>query len=369
MSAPLLGDRQRKDIWPGAVIDVDVHAVVPSVETLYPYLAPVWHEHLRERGWAGPSSDYTYPPSLASTCRDEWRPADGRVPASDISLLREHVLDAWDVDYAIVNCHYPIDDGHPDLSSALASAVNDWLIEEWLARDDRVRASIVLPVRHPEAMVREIDRVGDHPGFVQALLPVRSGSAYGSRLYHPVLEAIVRHDLVLGIHWGGSNDRQPPTPSGWPSWFVEEYVAEEQVYIAQLLSLVSEGAFQAFPSLRVSLLEVGFAWLPSWGWRLNKEWKGLRREVPWLNRPPFELIREHVRLSAAPLDADDARELGRIIDWLGSDELVQFATDYPHMHDDSLSTLLAAAPPSMHPQVMAESARRWHRLDAKAAGS
>jgi len=362
VSALLAGAGTRHELWAGPVIDVDVHAVVPATEALFPYLPPVWHEHMRERGWDGPSSDHTYPPHLGGSCREEWRPPGGRPPASDLSLVQEHVLDAWDVDFAILNCHYPIDDGHPDLSAALARAVNDWLAAEWLACDPRLRASIVLPIRHPQAMAEEIDRVGAHPGFVQALLPVRSGSAYGSRFYHPVLEAIVRNDLVLGVHWGGSNDRQPPTPSGWPSWYVEEYVAEEQLFIAQLLSLVSEGAFQAFPTLRVSILECGFAWLPGWGWRLNKEWKGLRREVPWLNRPPFDVIREHVRLSAAPLDAGPVDELRRIIRWLGSHELILFATDYPHDHDDRLSTLLEAAPEPMRAELMAESARRWYRL-------
>ena len=362
MPLPVLEADSRQAVWPGSVIDVDVHAVVPSTEVLFPYLDPVWQEHMRERGWAGPSADYAYPPALETTARSAWRPPDGRVPASDASLLREHILDPWAVDHAIVNCSYPVDDGHPDLSAALASAVNDWLVEEWLEKDPRLRASIVLPVRHPEALVREIDRVGRHPGFVQALLPVRSGSAYGSRVYFPVLEALVRNELVMGIHWGGSNDRQPPTPSGWPSWYAEEYAAEQQLFIAQLISLLAEGAFQAFPDLRVTFLESGFTWVPSWCWRLNKEWKGLRREVPWLNRPPFEIVRDHVRFSSSPLDVESSTELGRVIGWLGSDELVLFATDYPHGHEDSLRLLLDAAPPSMRAELMSESARRWYRL-------
>ena len=40
-------------------------------------------------------------------------------------------------------------------------------------------------------------------------------------------------------------------------------------------------------------------------WRLDKNWKGLRREVPWVDRLPSEMIRESVRLTAQPLDAPD----------------------------------------------------------------
>ena len=80
-------------------------------------------------------------------------------------------------------------------AAALASAVNDWQIAEWLEPEPRLRASIVVPSQQPELAAREIDRVGGHPGFVQVFLPVRSAMPYGNRRYHPIYEAAVRHDL------------------------------------------------------------------------------------------------------------------------------------------------------------------------------
>jgi uncharacterized protein len=362
MSALLGAHTRRQEVWDGPVIDVDVHAVLPSLQALHPYLGPVWQEWIRERGWHGPADTTTYPPNLPSSARPEWRPDDGRIAASDVAFLREHLLDPWDVERAIVNCYYPIDVGHPDVSAALAAAINDWLAGEWLAADPRLRASIVLPGRDPMAMAREIDRIGAHPGFVQALLPVRSGRLYGQRIWHPVWEALVRHDLVLGLHWGGLNDGVAPTPSGWPSWYVEEVAGEVQVYEAQVASLVAGGAFQEFPELRAAVLEGGFLWLPQWGWRLDKEWKGMRREIPWVKQPPFTVIRERMRFSVAPVDAGPPDQLARTIGWLKSEDLLMFATDYPHMHDDDLATLLTAMPESMRGQMMAESAREWYRL-------
>lgn len=367
-AAPGLGPPPGRGDWQGAIIDADVHAVVPSIEALYPYLDPVWHQYIEERRWPGPSPDLFYPPNLPASARAEWRPDDGTVPASRLELLQEHVLDRADVELAILNCVYPIDGGHPDLSAALASAVNDWLAAEWLDRDPRLRASLVLPGRgDPAAMVAEIDRVGWHPGFVQALLPARSGQMYGNRVFWPVLEAIVRNDLVAGIHWGGSNDGLPPTPSGWPSYFIEEYVAEIQVFESQLMNLIAEGTFQKFPTLRVSMLEIGFTWVPMWMWDIDRNWKGMRREVPWLTRPPFEDVRERVRFSTSPLDADSAAELRPIVEWLGSDRMLLYASDYPHAHDDDLSVLLEAMPAEARPRVMAENAREWYRLGTRGA--
>src|SRR3954464_6266670 len=102
MSTALLGDRTRQEVWSGPVIDVDVHAHLPSVEALFPYLDDMWISHIRERGWAGPPNAYTYPPGLQASARPEWRPSDGRAAASDVTLLQEHVLDPWGVDHAIV---------------------------------------------------------------------------------------------------------------------------------------------------------------------------------------------------------------------------------------------------------------------------
>ncbi len=353
-------------IWTGAIIDVDVHAVIPSVHALFPYLDTVWVERFRERDTFSPppTQDRIYPPGLASSIRPEWHAEGGVVAASEVRLLQQDILDPNRIEHAIVNCVYPIDGGHPDLSAALARAINDWLITEWLDADDRLRASIALPSRNdPAAMVAEIDRVGSHPGFVQVLLPVRSGKAYGKRLYWPVFDAIVRNDLVAGIHWGGSNDGLPPTPAGWPSHYIEEYASEIQVFESQLISLIAEGIFQKFPTLRVSMLEVGFTWVPMFLWDMDRNWRGLRPEVPWLTSRPFEMVREHVRFSVAPLDADSPEELAQVVRWLGSDTMLMFATDYPHYHDDDLSVLLAAVPEKSRAMLMSENAREWYKLD------
>lgn len=347
--------------WQGPVVDCDVHANVPSLDVLFKYQDPVWVEAARERGWKGPNASVAYPPMAETSVRDEWRPAKG-VAASDVDMLRRHVLDPWKVEKAIVNCYYAVDTlRHPDWAAALAASVNDWLIENWLEKDDRLRASIVIPGRDPVAAAREIDRVGGHPGFVQVLLPVRANGLYGQRAFWPMFEAIVRNDLVAGIHWGGQPEGAP-SPSGWASWFAEEMAAEVQVYASQLTSLIIEGTFQKFPTLRVAMLEGGFAWVPTWSWNLNKKWKGLRREIPWVNRLPTEIIREHFRFSTAPIDAGPPAHMRTILDWLGSEDILMYASDYPHMHRDELDDLLAVMSPAMAANTMSETARRWYRL-------
>ena len=348
-------------MWPGAVIDCDVHANVPGLSSLFPYMDPLWVTWAQERHYQGPTwAEVVYPPNTPTSVRPEWRPPD-QPPASSLDLLSRHVLDPWEVEHAVLNCYYGIDNiRHPDWAAAMASAVNDWLIDQWLV-DERLVGSLVIPARDPAAMVREIGRVGDHPGFRQVLVPVRNDRLWGDRIYHTVFAEMERRDLVLGLHWGGTTEGAP-SPTGWASWFVEEYTAEWGNYAAQIMSLVSEGVLKAFPSLRVAVLEGGFTWLPSWGWRMNKEWRGLHREVPWLDKPPYDVIREHMRFSIAPADAGPPEAMERVVEWLGSEDVLMFATDYPHGHDTDVAALLAVMPQTMRTKVMSETAREWYRL-------
>lgn len=362
MTATLPLKVSRNEVWSGPVIDVDVHANLPSIQTLYPYLDRIWVDWCVERGYRGLSGAAAhYPPGSPRSCRAEWRP-DGKAPASSVELLREHILDPWDVDAAIVNCYAGVDSlRHPDWAVALARAVNDWIAEEWLARDPRLRASITIPARDPAAMVAEIERMADHPGFVQVLLPARNDQLWGMRPFHPVFQAIERHDLVAGLHMGGTSDAAPSS-TGFASWYIESYAAEWSSFASQITNIISEGVFSVCPNLRMSVLEGGFLWVPVWGWRMNKEWRGLHREVPWVNEPPLDLIREHMRFSTAPIDAGPPKLLEKAIGWLGTDDFLMFATDYPHGYDDDIPALLSVLPPHVRGNMMAETARQWYRL-------
>ena len=348
--------------WTGPVIDVDVHVTVPDSEVLLPFLSDFWIEFVHESNLrAPPAATQVYPPGAPTTCRDEWRPADGSPPATDLAMLQREVLDPLHVQRAIINCYWGIKSiRHPDLSLALARAVNDWLAEEWLARDSRLRAAVVIPGHDPTAAAAEIDRMGEHPGFVSVLLPTRSMRLYGNRLWHPMFAAIARHDLVASLHFGGQSDG-PPTPVGFPAWFLEEHAADTQLWASQLTSVIGEGVFEKFPTLRMSFLESGFAWIGSAMWRLDKEWKGLRRYIPWVRQPPSRTIRERLKVSTRPLDAGPVEHWRHAIGWLGSDDMLMFASDYPNAHDQDFQLLLDATPDLTHAGIMGDNARAHYR--------
>ncbi|MGI8549739.1 MAG: amidohydrolase family protein, partial [Dehalococcoidia bacterium] len=143
-----------------AVIDCDIHNVVPSPQALFPYLSDYWREYVNESSFRGPT-DTAYPKGAPTSARPGTKPANGGPPGSSLDLVRKQVLDAWGVEYGILNCDYALESLHnPDTAATMASAINDWQIAEWLGPEPRLRASIVVPSRQPEMAAREIDRVG-----------------------------------------------------------------------------------------------------------------------------------------------------------------------------------------------------------------
>jgi predicted TIM-barrel fold metal-dependent hydrolase len=288
-----------------------------------------------------------YPANSPLTARADWR-LPGMKPASTPQLLAEQALDPFGARFAICNCLYGVQATFSeDLGAAMARAVNDWIVREWLDRDDRLRASIVVPQQNPELAAAEIERCAVDRRFVQVLLLVSGELPLGRRQNWPIYRAAEKHGLPVGIH-AGSSFRHPPSALGWPSYYLEDYVSQAQGFAAALNSLVTEGVFVRFPGLKVVLIESGVTWLPASLWRLDKTWRGVRSETPWLEQRPTETVREHVRLTLQPFDAPPtARQLEILLEQLGSDRMLLFSTDYPHWHFDGDAALPTDLPPDL----------------------
>jgi predicted TIM-barrel fold metal-dependent hydrolase len=345
------------------IIDCDIHHYVNSIRTLLPYLPLRWQRYVEESGFQGPAPS-PYPKGSPYAARIDAVPPSGGQPGSDLPFLREQLLDRWEIEYAILHCLYNLwSVQNEDFALALARAINDWTLAEWLEKEPRLRAGIVVPINNPELAATEIDRLGDHPGFVEVLLPVRSDAPYGRRRFRPIFAAAARHGLPVGIHFGGTPGN-PITACGWPSYYIEDHTAMSQAFQAQVVSMVCEGLLEEFPELKVVLLEGGFGWLPSLMWRLNKNWKGLRREVPWVKRLPSETIRAQIRLSTQPMEEpENPRHFEMLLEMIGSDEMLMFATDYPHWDFDAPDqTFPIRLPAALERKIFSENARAVYRL-------
>ncbi len=334
--------------WTGA-IDCDFHPRNPTPHQLARYMDDHWRDTVETRGidtW----ESIAYPPNAPLTRRPDWRESGAD---ADPVKAAAATLDRFGFAHAICNCLFPVQVFRDEnLAAAFARAVNDWLATEWLAKDSRLRGSVVLPMQSTERAVEEIERRAGDFRFVQVLMLAFGEQPLGKSVYWPVYAAAERHGFTVGIH-AGSSYHHAVTGSGWPSYYLEDYAAQSLGFHTQLGSLVCEGVFVKFPKLKVVLLESGVTWLPPYLWRLSKFWRGVRNEVPWIDRPPEEFVRDHVRLTAQPFDGlPGAAQIGRIMDQLQSDEMLLFATDFPHWQYDGDTMLPPGIAPALRRKIL-----------------
>ena len=326
------------------LIDTDVHEYLKRTDDLLPYLEPVWQRYITEFGWRTLDVANGWPYAPTAPKRTNWVLEDGTM-ATEVDKLAEHLFDEEGVSIAILNGLFHVSAmlGEYDFAKALASAYNDWQIENWLEKDRRLRGSIHVIAHDPEAAAYEIDRVADHPQIVQVFLPTVTDRQYGDPQYRPILEAAVRHDLVVALHHGGHTR----TVLGFPRYFVEWHsMAAPQAGMNQVMSLIFNGAFDKYPTLKVAVLETGVGWVPWFMGRLDQQYRELRTSVPWVKRLPSDHMRDSVRVSTQPMGEVKAKDLVRIVEMSDSESMFMFSSDYPHYDADTGVQVLPASLPT-----------------------
>lgn len=347
---------QRQTHPTAGAIDVDLHPAVPGMAALLPHMHPHWAEQMKVRGIDALES-VMWKAAMPLAARPDFRGPPGTQPGGSLDLLRAQALDGFGTSLAICNPLWGTAAlFSEDMASELCRAMNTWLAREWLDREPRLRGAITVAPHAPDQAAAEIERCAADRRFVSVLLPAMTEMPLGRRAHRPIFAAAERHGLAVTIHAGGQY-RHPPSPTGWGSFHAEDHAAQANVFQAQLLSLVYEGVFVEHPALRVVLLDAGLGWLPSFLWRANKTWRGLRAEVPWVKRSPADIIREHVRFSVQPLQGPpDAAGMERLLAHIGGDHMLLFATDYPHWRFEGREAVPPQLPARLLPGLLRDNA-------------
>jgi predicted TIM-barrel fold metal-dependent hydrolase len=302
------------------VIDCDIRHALRTQADLRPYLSRRWREHLDQYGCRQPA---------AAAGGEAWP------PGSDLDLLRARWLDRHAIEAGLLHLEVPLgaDERNQELGAALCRALNEWTVAHWTGREARLKAAIMVPAEDAEAAVAEIERWGRHPGFVAVAMATRSIEPLGRRRYWPVYDAAARHHLPVALRAVGDNFRAA-SAAGWPGTRLEERHAAVLAQQAAVVSLVTEGVFELYSSLRVVVLGAGWGWVPSLCWRFDRHWARMRDEVPHLTDPPSATIRRHFWFATQPTEVPErAEDLRRALDWLGCGRLL-FAGGYPHRDMD-----------------------------------
>lgn len=350
------------------IIDADMHNYAPGIEELMPYVAPEWRDAFRTYGYRTHQplkfGGAPYPRSAGGGKRQDAKPPSGKAIGTDVDFFIEQHLDGLGISWGVLNCASPVGVMlNTDLEAAIASAINKWLVAEWLDRDKRFLGSIVVGYDDPLRAAEEIDKWGGDKRFVQVYLRQGTREPFGHRKYWPIYQAAQRHGLSLGMHFGAISGN-PLTSSGWPSYYLEEHALTPSVFQAHIISMICSGVFERYPGVKFVGIESGFAWMPSLMWRLDKQWRRLGSEMPHVKRLPSDIIRDHIRLTTQPMEEPEKyAHLLENISHFGSDEMLLYSSDYPHWDYDAPDRAIRAAmPDDLKRKIFYENARKLWNL-------
>ena len=340
------------------LVDCDVHHITSKPDDLYPYLPRHYVEYIEDFGTMMPGVGYTNMPRKG--CRAELWEGQEEHPGSNIELAREKHLDTHQIDIAVLTGSTVYGAAvHPnsDYAGAMCRAFNDWTLDTWIQADSRFRVSISIAPTDPQQAAEEIHRLGDNPKVFQVIMPAGARMPFGNRFYHPIYEAAQEHGLPICVHFGseGAGVANAPTAAGYPSYYLEMRMARPQIAMAHTVSLICEGVFEKFPKLKFLFIEHDTFWVPGLMWHMDADWKSVRDYTPWVKRLPSEYIRGHIRFGSQPMEQPPTHaDLTKFLEWLHADEVLVYASDYPHWDWDNPTTVLPGISPELRRRVFVE---------------
>jgi predicted TIM-barrel fold metal-dependent hydrolase len=324
-----------------ALIDCDVHNATKSRAELKRYLPARWHVEFDHGSHiAGHGGQVIGARPQRDIFRRDSMPREG-TPGSDYELMREQLLDRHNVVKALL---HPISEvlaspTYGEFGEAVAAAINDWMVDQWLGVDDRLYGAISIPVEDGARAAYEIERAARQKRFVKVMLPMITREGMGHPKYWPIYEAAAGLGLPIAAHVGGFSGTHLAV--GWPTYFVEQHAGYTQPYQAQVVSLVYSGVFDRFPNLVVVLEEGGLSWMPPLMWRLDHSWENMREHVPGLKDRPSDVIRRHFAFTTQPLDEpEEPKFLVQVLEQLQMNDRIMFSSDYPHWDFDDPERVL-----------------------------
>jgi predicted TIM-barrel fold metal-dependent hydrolase len=220
----------------------------------------------------------------------------------------------------------------------------------------------------PVQAAAEIRRLGHNKQVASVFVPLVE-RLLGDEWYYPIYDAASEVGLPILTHPTGQEGSFlgcPTTAGGIPTSYIERYCDLPQIAEANCCSLVFEGTFDKFPELKVVFTEWGFSWLAGLQWRMDKVWRALRRETPWVQRLPSEIIADHMRFTTQPLDEPKSMDqFAAMLDIINAEKILLFSTDYPHWDNDMPTQVFTQQPESMRSKIFFENpAELWKRAMA-----
>jgi predicted TIM-barrel fold metal-dependent hydrolase len=215
----------------------------------------------------------------------------------------------------------------PEWGGALAQGYNNWLHDEFAAKEPRLKGVALLHLYDIPSAVAELRRCVETLGFEAGVL-MTSGlpKPLGHEMYFPLYEEAQRLDVGLAVHAASSNAMG--LADGASALWEVRAMSHGAGQIISFLSMVNGGVFDSFPNLRVAFLESGCGWIPYLVDRMDRIYHG---RAGRLSRRMQHSPSEHLAGGRIFVHAElDERMVPIVARLAGRDDIFMFASDFPH---------------------------------------
>ena len=224
---------------------------------------------------------------------------------------------------------------------------------------------MLIAPQDPEGAAAEIRRHGEHPDIVQILMSSGSYRPYGDKFYHPIWEAASEVGLPLAVHLGGQGGiNYSPIGGGPTTFYWETHALLAETGMSHFGKRHCQWCFEKWPNVKFVIIECGVAWVAPILWRLDANWKALRKETPWVKRLPSEYAKEFIRFGTQPLEQpENIEHLHAVLEAMDGKNTLMYASDYPHWDFDNPTQI--KIPKDWKENVFDLNARKLYRLPIK----
>ncbi|RIA45500.1 putative TIM-barrel fold metal-dependent hydrolase [Hephaestia caeni] len=304
------------------IIDCQVHCAAPSIDALLPYMKAGYAERVIRTAFqlppaeshpgGGSSKGYASPAEVAASLGDE---------VSGVVLVPHQAMSTanWT---------------DTRLCAVYVAALNAYMVDHWLAEDDRFHLAIAVSPHEAELAAAEIERHAGNPRVVAATMPMLAPHL-GSPFYRPIIEAAARHNLTLIVHPGGKEGTilgAPALGAIGPRYHGEYECLIWHVAAVNISSIIYDGVFVEFPDLKIAFADFGMDWVGPTMWRLDAEWRALRIDIPWVVEPPSTYLGRNVRIIVGDAEGIPQDALAKLVSLAPATSLL-FGSNSPFAKD------------------------------------
>ncbi len=230
----------------------------------------------------------------------------------------------------------------PDLDLAYGTArAHNRGMAEFCSADERLLPTMYVPLAdfdRAAAMADEAIEMGAAALLIASGCPSTHSPSH--RSLDPVWARAQEADLPIVFHVGGTGDLIDPMyfQNGLPippdfhggdeNFRCVDYMGIPGPPAQTLATMIFDGVFERFPSLRAGIIEQGAIWVPSWMRQMESAFDAFNRHedrLQALSLRPSEYVHRQMKFTPYPTE-----DVGWIVDQAGAD-LVLFNTDYPHV--------------------------------------